>query len=137
MSNKMRERHATNVNISFILEVPYSTFIILSYLILSYLILSDLILSDLILSYLILPYLTLPFLNFTRSFEAFIDAVQQVNSGKATAADYEEELASVASTYRTTAILEAGRRSLDENRAISILYGDVFNPCRPTSLSSA
>lgn len=72
-----------------------------------------------------------------RSFEAFIDAVQQVNSGKATAADYEEELASVASTYRTTAILEAGRRSLDENRAISILYGDVFNPCRPTSLSSA
>ena len=71
-----------------------------------------------------------------RSFEAFIDAVQQVNSGKATAADYEEELASVASTYRTTAILEAGRRSLDENRAISIVYGDVFNPCRPTSLST-
>ena len=72
-----------------------------------------------------------------RSFEAFIDAVQQVNSGKAAAADYEEELASVASTYRTTAILEAGRRSLDENRAISIVYGDVFNPCRPTSLSTA
>ena len=62
MSNKMRERHATNVNISFILEVPYSTFIILSYLILSYQILSYQILSYPILSYLILPYLflTLP-----------------------------------------------------------------------------
>jgi hypothetical protein len=58
-----------------------------------------------------------------------------VNSGKATTGDYEEELASVASTYRTTAILEAGRRSLDEKKAISILYGDAFNPCRPTALS--
>lgn len=70
-----------------------------------------------------------------RSFEAFIDAVQQINSGKATANDYEEELASVASTYRTTAILEAGRRSLDEKKSISILYDDVFNPCRPSSLA--
>ena len=118
-SIKYDERHATiiNISISFIPQGPYSFFSILSYRILS--------------------YLDLPFVDFTRSFEAFIDAVQQVNSGKATAADYEEELASVASTYRTTAILEAGRRSLDESRAITILYGDVFNPCRPTSLSSA
>ena len=37
-----------------------------------------------------------------RSFEMFIDAVQQVNSGNAIADDYEEDLASIASTYRTT-----------------------------------
>jgi D-galacturonate reductase len=69
-----------------------------------------------------------------RSFEAFIEAVQRVNSGAATADDYEEELASIASTYRTTAILEAGRRSLDEKRTIEIVYEDSNNPCRPTAL---
>ena len=37
-----------------------------------------------------------------RSFEMFIDAVQQVNCGNAVAEDYEEDLASIASTYRTT-----------------------------------
>ena len=39
-----------------------------------------------------------------RSFEVFINVVQQVNCGNAIASDYEEELASIASTYRTTAV---------------------------------
>ena len=69
-----------------------------------------------------------------RSFEYFIDAVQQVNSGNAQVSDYDEELASIATTYRTTAILEAGRRSLDEKRTILIKYDDVAYPCRPTEL---
>ena len=60
-----------------------------------------------------------------------------MNCGNATPNDYDEDLASVASTYRTTAILEAGRRSLDENRAVKIIYSDPFHPCRPTELSNA
>lgn len=69
-----------------------------------------------------------------RSFDVFIDAVQRVNSGSAMASDYEEDLASIAATYRTTAILEAGRRSLDEKRTIHVVYGDESHPCRPTAL---
>lgn len=71
-----------------------------------------------------------------RSFEAFIDAVREVNCGNACVADYDEDLASIASTYRTTAILEAGRRSLDEKKAVRIMYDDAFHPCRPTSFAS-
>ena len=37
-------------------------------------------------------------------------------------------------TYRTTAILEAGRRSLDECKTIVIAYNDPLHPCRPTDL---
>ena len=81
------------------------------------------------------PPFSLYFFDF-RSFEAFIDAVREVNCGNACVADYDEDLASIASTYRTTAILEAGRRSLDEKKAVRILYDDAFNPCRPTSLAS-
>jgi len=62
-------------------------------------------------------------------------APPQVNSGNAMAKDYEEDLASIASTYRTTAILEAGRRSLDEGRTVRIVYDDPAHPCRPTSLA--
>ena len=43
-----------------------------------------------------------------RSFEAFVDAAIEVNSGRATVASFDEEgLATIGTTYRTTAILEA------------------------------
>lgn len=70
-----------------------------------------------------------------RSFEEFIDAVREINSGRTKVSDYDHSLASVVTTYRTTAILEAGRRSLDEgNKAIKLNYDDVNEPCRPTSM---
>jgi D-galacturonate reductase len=69
-----------------------------------------------------------------RSFEAFIDAVQSCNSGAKQVFEYDEALASVATTFRTTAILEAGRKSLDEKKSIEILYEDKIDYCRPTAL---
>ena len=69
-----------------------------------------------------------------RSFEAFIDAVQTVNSGLKPASSFDHSMASLATTFRTTAILEAGRRSLDEKRTIEIVYEDISDYCRPTSL---
>lgn len=68
-----------------------------------------------------------------RSFEAFLDACIQVNSGTATVESFDHQLATIGTTYRTTAILEAGRRSLDEGgRPIMILYENEANPCTPT-----
>lgn len=69
-----------------------------------------------------------------RSFEAFVDAVQAVNSNLKTPSSFDHSMASLATTFRTTAILEAGRRSLDENRPIEIKYEDKSDYCRPTSL---
>lgn len=69
-----------------------------------------------------------------RSIEAFIDAAIAIKSGQNEPHDFESSLASIATTYRTTAILEAGRRSLDEKRPISISYSDITDPCLPTAL---
>lgn len=57
-----------------------------------------------------------------------------VNLGKANIEDFDYSLASIHHTIRTTAILEAGRRSLDSQKSISILYEDVEHPCNPTAL---
>lgn len=73
-----------------------------------------------------------------RSFECFIDAVNSINSGNSSVNDYNEysTLATIGTTYMTTAILEAGRRSLDSNNAsITIHYEDVSNQLLPTSMS--
>merc|ERR1712059_21121 len=48
------------------------------------------------------------------SFEAFIDAVAEVNSGRKKASDYDGVIPTLSTIVGTTAILEAGRRSLDE-----------------------
>ena len=69
-----------------------------------------------------------------RSFEAFIDAVGAINNGESKVSDFSESLATISTTYRTTAILEAGRLSLDTNKTISIEYADDSNYCRPTGL---
>jgi D-galacturonate reductase len=67
------------------------------------------------------------------SFEAFLEACLRVNQGLATVESFDHQLATIGTTYRTTAILEAGRRSLDEGgRPVTISYGDEAHPCTPT-----
>ncbi|KAJ1439156.1 hypothetical protein B484DRAFT_391946, partial [Ochromonadaceae sp. CCMP2298] len=68
------------------------------------------------------------------SFESFVDAVASLNAGTASVSDFNHSLASIATTYRTTAILEAGRRSLDTKKTVEIHYADRVNFCQPTSL---
>lgn len=76
---------------------------------------------------------------FYRSIEAFVNAVSELQLGTQSVADFDDIkndsiLATIAHTYRTTAILEAGRRSLDTKRSIIIDYGDKLEPTRPTGL---
>ncbi|KAH7104773.1 NAD(P)-binding protein [Auriculariales sp. MPI-PUGE-AT-0066] len=55
------------------------------------------------------------------SIEKFIDAAREVNAGKAKATDFDGHgLPTIANTVLTTAILHAGRISLDEKRAVYI-----------------
>ena len=68
-----------------------------------------------------------------RSFEAFLDAVVAVNNGTSPLV-YDHSLASIHTTLRTTAVLEAGRLSLDKGSSVEILYGMSDEPCRPTAL---
>lgn len=69
-----------------------------------------------------------------RSFENFVDGAKSVNSGSASLSSLDHQLATIATTYRTTAILDAGRRSLDAGRGVAILYEDETRPCIPTRL---
>jgi D-galacturonate reductase len=56
------------------------------------------------------------------SFEKFVDAVTNLKEGKVTLDDLDsKDLPTLKNTLATTAILEAGRRSLDEKRTIEIL----------------
>jgi D-galacturonate reductase len=59
-----------------------------------------------------------------KSFEVFIDACRAINAGRATPEDYNDgSLATVHTTFQGTAILEAGRQSLDrDGRPMDILY---------------
>ncbi len=60
-----------------------------------------------------------------RSIEAFIDAALAIRSGQATADSFAGKLATAAETVAVTAILEAGRRSLDDGgRVYGIEYDD-------------
>ncbi|NOX53829.1 MAG: Gfo/Idh/MocA family oxidoreductase [Planctomycetes bacterium] len=64
-----------------------------------------------------------------RSIEAFVDAVTAIRSGDASPADFAGRLATVDETLLVTAILEAGRRSLDGGgRPYQILY-DAHGNC--------
>ena len=70
-----------------------------------------------------------------RSFEAFVDAAIEVNSGRATVESYDQEgLATIGTTYRTTAILEAGRLSLDSGKTVRIEYSSQEDSCKPTNM---
>lgn len=60
------------------------------------------------------------------SFEKFVNAVAQINAKQITVEDVDKRgLPTLGNTVLTTAILEAGRRSLDENgRGVEIVQGD-------------
>jgi D-galacturonate reductase len=59
------------------------------------------------------------------SFESFIDAAAACNGGTRAPRDFDGELATIATTAGTTAILEAGRRSLDQGgRPVQLVYDD-------------
>jgi D-galacturonate reductase len=58
-----------------------------------------------------------------RSIEAFVDAVNKVRSGASKVEEFDNELATAKMTLTSTAIVEAGRRSLDNNgKAFLIKY---------------
>jgi D-galacturonate reductase len=59
-----------------------------------------------------------------RSFEVFVDAVRSIRAGRSAPADYDNGgLATVHTTVQGTAILEAGRLSLDnDSRPMDIVY---------------
>jgi D-galacturonate reductase len=68
-----------------------------------------------------------------RSFENFIDACREINAGKATPGDFDDgSLATVHTTMQGTAILEAGRMSLDNDGCpMDIIYeGDSSEPVK-------
>jgi D-galacturonate reductase len=55
------------------------------------------------------------------SIENFIDAARSVNAGETQPADYDKSgLPTIANTVVTTAILHAGRISLDEKRPVNL-----------------
>ena len=59
------------------------------------------------------------------SFEKFVDAVTALKDGKATLDDLDNRgLPTLKNTIATGAILEAGRRSLDEKRSVEIIERD-------------
>jgi D-galacturonate reductase len=59
------------------------------------------------------------------SIEKFVDAVRSVNAGKSQPADFDRHgLPTIANTVLTTAILHAGRISLDERRPVEIGYSE-------------
>jgi len=59
------------------------------------------------------------------SFEAFVDAVAEIEGGRAKVEEFDSSLATIGTTALTTAILEAGRRSLNAGgRGMEIVYGE-------------
>jgi D-galacturonate reductase len=71
-----------------------------------------------------------------QSFERFIDACRAINAGTSTAADYDNgALATVHTTLQGTAILEAGRMSLDQDgRPMDIVYASADSH-EPTAIA--
>lgn len=59
-----------------------------------------------------------------RSIEAFVNAAQAIREGAASPRDFRDQLATVADTVVVTAILEAGRRSLDRDGEVIPLEFD-------------
>jgi D-galacturonate reductase len=69
-----------------------------------------------------------------KSLEAMVAAAAGVNGGSLRLSDCGEVLATAAETLRGTAVLEAGRKSLDRGGPVDILYEDPAHPCRPSAL---
>jgi D-galacturonate reductase len=69
-----------------------------------------------------------------QSIERFIDAVSAISHGEAQPEDFDKLLGTAAQTLQTTAILQAGRISLDGGgMPVEICYGSQ-EPLRPASL---
>ncbi len=65
-----------------------------------------------------------------RSIEDFVEAAECIRSGTAIPGDFSDTLATVDDTICVTAILEAGRRSLDHNgETVIIRYNDTGQIC--------
>ena len=64
-----------------------------------------------------------------KSFENFVRAAAALNAGEAESPQsFDVELATIGTTVATTAILEAGRRSLDRGGAeVALIYSDEFS----------
>lgn len=59
------------------------------------------------------------------SIEKFVDAAREVNAGRVSPADFDKHgLPTIANTVLTTAILHAGRISLDEKRPVNIMHSN-------------
>jgi D-galacturonate reductase len=59
------------------------------------------------------------------SIEKFVDAARSVNAGLLQPSDYDAHgLPTIANTVLTTAILQAGRISLDERRSVEIAFSE-------------
>ena len=68
------------------------------------------------------------------SIEEFINAVSAIRRGEAVASDYDHNLATLHTTICVTAILEAGRRSLDSsNLPFGFIYADESS-CEPMEI---
>ena len=62
------------------------------------------------------------------SFSRFVEAVTEIARGAATPRDFDASLATLRKTVASTAILEAGRRSLDAGGAeVALAYADEFS----------
>jgi D-galacturonate reductase len=73
-----------------------------------------------------------------RSFEIFLDACRDINAGCSNPEDYDDgSLATVHTTMQGTAILEAGRKSLNaDGRPMDILYdSNNDDSCEPTGIA--
>merc|ERR1712087_283783 len=69
------------------------------------------------------------------SFEAFIDAAAACNAGEHTPSDFDGTLPTMSTTHEATAILEAGRLSLDAGgQSFQIQYADDES-CTPTAIT--
>jgi len=69
------------------------------------------------------------------SFEVFIDTVAKINAGEAKPRDFDHHLATIGTTILTTAILEAGRKSLDaRGQPFAIQYDDSSDWSNPTGI---
>jgi hypothetical protein len=55
-------------------------------------------------------------------------------NGKKLPQEFDNSMATLATTLKTTAILHAGRLSLNSNLPVAILYDDPANYHSPTSL---
>jgi len=72
------------------------------------------------------------------SFEEFVDAVHEVNSGRKKVADFDGVLPTIGTIVGTTAILEAGRMSLDMGgKPLELVYDSDDKYAVPTGIRPA